>query len=450
MPHRRALQLAVLLLAVAAPPARAAIVEVHVGGADTVFDPDTVTINVGDTVRWRNEGGNHDVTADDDSFSTPTSDAAWTFSHTFNAAGTNGYYCSVHGLPRVGMFGTVIVKGGGGSQPGTLRFSFAAYPVNESDGAAGITVQRVNGDDGAVSVQYSATAGTATAGQDFTAVTGTLSWANHDDASKSFNVPIANDGLAEINESILLALANPTGGAALDSARKTATLTILDNDAAGGTPAPPSNLKATAQSTAEIDLTWTDNSSNEAGFRIEQRTIGGAYQEVATAAAGATGAVILPLSPSTFYLFRVRAAGGGAVNSAFSNEAGTATLGNIAPCAAGAETLCLNNSRFRVEVDWRIPDGSTGAGQAVPLPAAPDSGLFYFFSPTNIEMLIKVLNACVPPLGNKYWVFFSATTNVEFAVVVTDTHSGQTRSYYNPLNRSAPPVQDVSAFATCP
>ena len=85
----------------------------------------------------------------------------------------------------------------------------------------------------------------------------------------------------------------------------------------------------------------------------------------------------------------------------------------------------------------------------VPLPSAPDSGLFYFFAPSNIEMLIKVLNACVPPF-NRYWVFFAATTNVEFGVVVTDTQNGKTRAYYNPLNRTAPPVQDVDAFATCP
>ena len=85
----------------------------------------------------------------------------------------------------------------------------------------------------------------------------------------------------------------------------------------------------------------------------------------------------------------------------------------------------------------------------MPLPAAPQSGLFYFFDPTNIEMLIKVLNACVPPF-NHYWVFFAATTNVEFAVVVADTQTGKTVAYFNPLNRSAPPVQDVNAFATCP
>ena len=108
--------------------------------------------------------------------------------------------------------------------------------------------------------------------------------------------------------------------------------------------------------------------------------------------------------------------------------------------------LCANNDRFRVAVAWCTGTGA-GPGSVVPLPSAPDSGLFYFFAPSNIEMLIKVLNACV---FNRYWVFFAATTNVEFGVVVTDTQNGKTRAYYNPLNRTAPPVQDVDAFATCP
>ena len=115
---------------------------------------------------------------------------------------------------------------------------------------------------------------------------------------------------------------------------------------------------------------------------------------------------------------------------------------------ASATALCLNNGRFKATIDWHTPS-DTGHGAAVPLPAAPDSGLFYFFSPTNIEMLIKVLNACGAPF-NHYWVYFAATTNVELGVVVTDTQTGKTVAYFNPLNHAAAPVQDNNAFATCP
>ena len=112
--------------------------------------------------------------------------------------------------------------------------------------------------------------------------------------------------------------------------------------------------------------------------------------------------------------------------------------------------LCVNNNRFQIEVDWRTGDGNSGQGQAVPIASAPDSGLFYFFSPANLEMLIKVLNGCSLTARPRYWVFFAATTNVELGVTVTDTQNGQVKSYFNPLNRPAPPVQDTDAFATCP
>jgi hypothetical protein len=312
-----------------------------------------------------------------------------------------------------------------------------------------ITVQRVSGDDGAVSVQYAATAILATAGQDFTPVTGTLSWADNDTGTKSFVVPIGNDTVAEANETVLLTLSGPTGGALVDPLRQSATLTIQDDDGTpGSTLIAPSALTAAQNSTTAVQLAWADNSSNETGFSIEARTIAGSFQEVATAAANATSTLVTGLDPATFYLFRVRATAGTS-SSPYSNEASTTTLANPGSCAAGAQTLCLNNSRFRVKVDWRTSDGATGAGNAVPIPSAPDSGLFYFFGPTNIELLVKQLNACAAPF-NHYWTFYAATTNVEFALVVTDTQNGQTKGYFNPLNQSAAPVQDINAFATCP
>ena len=63
-------RLAVLLLTLAAvPAARAATVDVAVGGPNGLaYNPKVVTINVGDTVRWTNAGGFHNLAADDGSF----------------------------------------------------------------------------------------------------------------------------------------------------------------------------------------------------------------------------------------------------------------------------------------------------------------------------------------------------------------------------------------------
>ena len=119
---------------------------------------------------------------------------------------------------------------------------------------------------------------------------------------------------------------------------------------------------------------------------------------------------------------------------------------SVGTCEPDATTLCLNAGRFRVTADWRTPDGATGHGQAVPLTS--DTGYFWFFNPANIEIITKVLNACVDP-SNAYWVFSAGLTNVEVTLRVVDTYTGSLKTYFNPLGTADQPVQDTSAFATC-
>ena len=427
----RCAQWSAVLLTVLFAPLAARAANVNVAVRDFVYLPSTVTIQVGDSVTWTNQGGIHNVIADDLSFrcangcdgaggnGSPSS-AAWTATRTFNQAGTFNYHCEFHGSL---MSGTVVVEdgGGGSDEPGALRFSQAGYSVSEGGGTATVTVQRILGDDGAVSVQYATSNGTAQAGSDYTAKSGTLSWADSDDAPKTFTVSITNDTAAEGSETINLTLSGPTGGAVL-AAPSSATLTITDNDGnPGNPPAAPADLRAEAHSTSEVMLAWQDV-SNETGYRIERKVFGGTHQEVAAVAANTTSFVVPGLSTATFYLFRVRAENGAGF-SPYSNEAFASTNDVAGPCVESPTTLCVNNDRFRIEVQWRTAN-SSGDGMAVPIPSAPDSGLFYFFSPSNLEMLLKVLNGC--SLNNRYWVFFAATTNVELAVVVTDVSNGRT------------------------
>ena len=116
------------------------------------------------------------------------------------------------------------------------------------------------------------------------------------------------------------------------------------------------------------------------------------------------------------------------------------------PCMADATTLCLNQGRFRVEVQWDT-GARTGAGQVVP-GGTGDSSILWFFSPDNWELLVKVLDGCA--INDRFWVFFAATTDVAFTVNVTDTRTGANRRYSNPLGQAADAVTDTSAFATCP
>lgn len=119
----------------------------------------------------------------------------------------------VDGKVLVGNAYTVFVFG---LRAGTFSFSSPAYNVPEANTNVTITVNRVGGTNGAVQVSYATVAGgTAAAGVNYTAVAGTLNWTNGESASKTFTVPVFNDGLAEPNPTINLALNSPTNGAAL-------------------------------------------------------------------------------------------------------------------------------------------------------------------------------------------------------------------------------------------
>jgi subtilisin family serine protease len=116
-------------------------------------------------------------------------------------------------------------------------------------------------------------------------------------------------------------------------------------------------------------------------------------------------------------------------------------------CAAGPTSLCLGG-RFRVEAGWATPDGASGAGNAVEL--TDDTGYFWFFNQDNVEVLVKVLDACGDPAFHRYWVFAAGLTDVEVDLTVTDTATGAVRPYHNPQRTPFVPVLDIQAFDTCP
>jgi hypothetical protein len=213
-------------------------------------------------------------------------------------------------------------------------------------------------------------------------------------------------------------------------------------------PAAPTNLQALAVATDGVALVWQDNSNNEDGFRIEYRTSSTAYAELGVTnpnTTGTAGVFIGNLTPGTTYFFRVRATNNIA-DSAFSNEASATTLTSDAPCVANAHSMCLNNNRFRVQALFLTGQGQSGEAQTVKL--TDDSGYLWFFSATNIEAVVKVLNGC--GVNNRYWVFAGGLTDVRVILTVTDTQTGETAGYINPQGRAFQPIQDTSALMSCP
>ncbi|MCM3872218.1 MAG: CSLREA domain-containing protein [Pyrinomonadaceae bacterium] len=114
--------------------------------------------------------------------------------------------------------------------PGQLQFRFSTIRLTESGPAIGIAITRTGGSGGQVSVTFDTSNGTANAGMDYTAVNNfTVTFADGDVAEKTVTVPIIDDTAEEPDETVNLALTNPTGGATLGTPN-TATLTITAND----------------------------------------------------------------------------------------------------------------------------------------------------------------------------------------------------------------------------
>lgn len=113
-----------------------------------------------------------------------------------------------------------------------------------------------------------------------------------------------------------------------------------------------------------------------------------------------------------------------------------------ASCIPDANTHCLADSRFQVSVTWQDFQGNTGVGQALPLTA--DTGMFWFFHPANIELVVKVLDART--VNGHFWVFYGALSNVAYTIEVVDTATGAVRTYENPSGVFAS-LGDTTAFA---
>jgi hypothetical protein len=110
-----------------------------------------------------------------------------------------------------------------------LAFSSPAFRVLENAGTATIEVTRTDGSDGAVSVAYATTGGSASSGTDYQTVSGVLTWNDGDAASRTFTVPIVNNAQLGDSKTVILTLSGPTGGAVLGVTTLT-TLTIDDDD----------------------------------------------------------------------------------------------------------------------------------------------------------------------------------------------------------------------------
>jgi choice-of-anchor B domain-containing protein len=131
---------------------------------------------------------------------------------------------------------------------GQIGFVGTASDVTEGGGVATVRVQRTGGFAGVVTVDYATSDLSASAGTEYTAVSGTLTWADGELSAQQFTVPIVDDTLPEPAETFRIVLSNPSGGATIDGST-TFDVTIIESDIV---PPPVGRISGGGA----IDLAW--------------------------------------------------------------------------------------------------------------------------------------------------------------------------------------------------
>ena len=129
---------------------------------------------------------------------------------------------------------------------------------------------------------------------------------------------------------------------------------------------------------------------------------------------------------------------------------GAGAVASPRPAAAStAETtvLPLLGGRFTATASWETGDGRSGEGRAVAI--SGDSGYFWFFAPSIVEVLVKMVDACGYPGFDNYWVFAGGLTDVAVRLTVRDGWSGATVSHLNLQGAPFTPLLETGALRVC-
>lgn len=122
------------------------------------------------------------------------------------------------------------------------------------------------------------------------------------------------------------------------------------------------------------------------------------------------------------------------------------TVQRMAPAAKGPcfnpFNVCLGEeNRFKVNLRWQDFEDN---GRAVPVASSTNTGNLYFFDAANTQMTVNVFDGC----GDNGFVSVhaAAATDLQYTFNVTDTQTGQVRTWSNPLGTAALSVTDTQAF----
>lgn len=191
-------------------------------------------------------------------------------------------------------------------------------------------------------------------------------------------------------------------------------------------------LAAEPAGDSAVSLYWQGEWADAARgtFVVEARSPRMAWTELTSVLAGMGRVRLEGLDANTPYTFRLRAESGGSPE--YSEEVSATTGAASGACRSGGQYLCLAAGRFEVQAHWKNhnQEGVYGLGRAVPIDVSDESGMFWFFNSSNIELVVKTLDG--RGVNGHYWVFFGALSDVEYWVTVRDTVGGGRRTYHNP------------------
>ena len=193
-------------------------------------------------------------------------------------------------------------------------------------------------------------------------------------------------------------------------------------------PAAPSGLNATAISASRVDLAWTDNATNETGYRVERSDAGGPFAVVASPAANATSISDTTVVAATSYTYRVRAENTG-VFSGYSNESSATTP--ALPAAPSAPTNLVAPTVTATSVTLTWTDNSANE-TAFHIERATAGGAFGPISASPVGVNVTTVTDTV-------------AANTSYKYRVRAENAGAFSGYSNELPVTTPPTAGGSS-----
>ena len=112
-------------------------------------------------------------------------------------------------------------------------------------------------------------------------------------------------------------------------------------------------------------------------------------------------------------------------------------------CQASPTTLCLQDGRFEVSLDWYDPTNDQG-GRARTLPFSKESGFFWFYQEENVEMIVKILDG--RSINEHFWVYYDGLTTHEYTLTIKDLQTDTVKIYKKTKDEGICGGSDTRAF----